>query len=192
MKNTIIILCLLVLFSCHKDSSPPPKQANNNQNNRLDTSTFFLAANGSWTVEKSWPGIHDSSINRTGIDAFFSADSLPIVYNDSIFYDDSVILYVFNKGWKRMPVYDNSISEIFGIGKEYITIYPFDTLIYIPDGCPCGGMPLWNMTSNNRLFVQLMYQTTCYNSLSTPNIPYDNNIQLKIFIKPKTSNIQAQ
>ena len=186
MKNILFILIAAVLFGCHKDSTTStPAPVHSSPPSPPDTfTTFFITQ--LWIKDKNL-GTIVSFTNRI--------DSLNLYSNsaDNYLLYDSIILCAYSHGWYRLPVYDNSLSAYYGLGQEYITHYPADTLIYTSPNCPCSGNPLSENPRDGRIYIQLMYQTyNWYRHISSGDtifMPKDSVINMKLFIKPNTSSL---
>ena len=179
MKNLFIILCFISLVACHKDNpSTPNSPQHSSPPTSPDTSTIFLkmydkspynSAYFYYDFDSIYPGWNGctSCIPQS----YFLASYTPFSTLDS------VIGYVFNKGWKRLPYYN-----FYNNDGEWINNYPNDTItcFYIaPYGATsyqpipyAGGFNFW-------------YQTHYFNGERFPT----DTIYLKIFIKPLNSNL---
>jgi hypothetical protein len=166
----LLITTMLLGIGCHKDNPVTTETKQNSVINSPDTNTIFINNFQDIylqfdTTYPGWRGCTSCISTAT----FIGADSFSFNYWQN---QDSVIVYAFNNGWKKLIQYE-SIGRY--TGEWYIDVYPNDTLTYEFEN---GIYP-------QRNFLQLYYQTHHYNSLKyNPNIMY-----FKIFTKPYNSNL---
>jgi hypothetical protein len=189
MKYLIVIGCLIILTSCHKDSnttpSTKPTQPAIGFSHPQDTATLFFKASG-WKEQQVFKSSH--IVSFVAYDSLNLKDTVydpPIADFQTLTNVDSAILYVYNNGWKRLYAYGNALAALGGL---YITTYPNDSLVYNADGS--GQTPVLSNGEGGRCFVQLMYQThSFYNNSFNDTVPSNLNIYFKVFIKPNTSTL---